>query len=71
MLGLDRAADAHRCFVRALNACHGEERRHIVGREQARLDRLERRIRDRDAADPPKIARRLKGVTKLREAIVE
>ena len=71
MLGLDRAADAHRCFLPVLHGCHGEERRHIAGREQARLDALERRIRERGAGDPNKIARRLKGVTKLREAMVE
>jgi hypothetical protein len=69
ILELERAVDAHRCFVRALNAHDGEERRRLVDNEEARLDRLERRIRDRDAADAAKIARRLHGVTNLREAI--
>jgi hypothetical protein len=71
MLELGRAQDAHRCFVRALNAHHGDERRHLVANEEARLDRLEQRIRDRDAADVAKVARRLQGVTRLREAMVQ
>lgn len=66
---LERAVDAHRCFVRALNAHQGEDRRRLVGNEELRLDRLEARIRDRDAADATKIARRLRGVTNLRVAM--
>ena len=69
LLELDRAVDAHRCFVRALNAHQGEDRRRLVGNEEARLDRLEDRIRDRDRADATKVAHRLRGVTNLREAI--
>ena len=69
MLELERAVDAHRCFVRALNAHDGKERRRLVDNEEARLDRLEERIRDRDLADATKIARRLRGVSNLREAI--
>jgi hypothetical protein len=68
-LELGRAVDAHRSFVRALGAHQGAERRRLVDNEQARLDLLERRIRERDAADPEKITRRLMGVEKLREAI--
>jgi len=69
MLELERAVDAHRCFVRALNAHDGKERRRLVYNEEARLDRLEERIRDRDTADATKIARRLLGVSNLREVI--
>ena len=69
MLELERAVDAHRCFVRALNAHDGKERRRLVDNEEARLDRLEKRIRDRDNGDAAKIARRLRGVSNLREAI--
>jgi hypothetical protein len=69
MLELERAVDAHRCFVRALNAHDGKERRRLVDNEEARLDRLEERIRDRDKADATKMARRLRGVSNLREAI--
>jgi hypothetical protein len=69
MLDLERAMDAHRYFVRALNAHDGNERRRLVNNEEARLDRLEERIRDRDNADATKIARRLRGVSNLREAI--
>ena len=69
LLELERAVDAHRCFVRALNANDGNERRRLVENEEARLDRLEKRIRDRDNGDAAKIARRLRGVSNLREAI--
>ena len=68
-LELAHAVDAHRSFVRALGAHEGAERQRLVEHEEARLDRLERRIRDRDAAEPEKVIRRLQGVDKLREAI--
>jgi hypothetical protein len=61
--------DTHRSFVRALNAHHGGERQRLVDREGERLDRLEEGIRNREAEDPPKVERRLRGMTKLREAI--
>ena len=53
----------------SLNAHDGKERRRLVDNEEARLDRLEERIRDRDLADATKIAHRLRGVSNLREAI--
>lgn len=68
-LELGRAIDAHRSFVRALGSRDGAERVRLVGNEEARLDRLEARIRERDAAEPDKITRRLLGVAKLRESI--
>lgn len=68
-LELGRAIDAHRSFVRALGAHDGAQRRQLLDNEEARLDRLEQRIRDRDAADPDKVKRRLLGVDKFREAI--
>jgi len=61
--------DAHRCFVRAVNAHDGDERRRLVANEEGRLDQLEQRIRDRDAADSTKVERRLRGVAELREAM--
>lgn len=69
LLQLERAVDAHRCFVRALNGHHGDDRRRLVDNEEARLDTLEERIRSRDAADASKVTRRLRGLTNLREAI--
>lgn len=68
-LELHRALDAHRSFIRALGAYTGNDRRQLVEGEEDRLDRLERRIRTRDAADPEKVERRLAGVGKLREAL--
>jgi len=68
-LEMNRAIDAHRSFVRALGSEDGPERRQRVANEVLRLDRLEQRIRDRDAADPAKLERRLVGLNNLRDAI--
>ena len=68
-LGFERATEAHRSYVRALGACVGDERRQLIENEEARLDQLEQRIRERDAEDLQKIERRLSGVQNLREAI--
>ena len=70
-LEMGRAIDAHRSFVRALGTHEGADHKKLVENEEARLDTLEQRIRDRDAADPSKIERRLLGLNKLREAIRE
>jgi hypothetical protein len=68
-LELNRATDAHRSFVRALDSQDAAQRERLVDNERVRLDRLEQRIRQRDAAMPSKVERRLLGVDKLREAI--
>lgn len=68
-LEFGRATDAQRSFVRALGAHDAAERRRLVDGEEARLDQLEQRIRDRDAADPEKVRRRLVGVSNFREAL--
>jgi hypothetical protein len=68
-LELHRAIDAHRSFVRALVAHTGNERRRLVEGEEGRLDRLEQRIRSRDATDPEKVKHRLRGIDKFREAL--
>lgn len=68
-LELARATDAHRSFVRGLAQHEGAERSKLVNNEEARLDTLEQRIRDRDAGDDAKVERRLLAVQKLREAI--
>jgi hypothetical protein len=68
-LSLRRATDAHRAFIRAVGSRSGEEQRTLVASEQTRLNTLEARIRDRDAADPEKLERRLQAVAKLRAAL--
>lgn len=68
-LELRRATDAHRAFIRAVNARTGEAQRLLVANEQGRLDKLETRIRTRDAKDPEKLERRLVAVAKLRESM--
>ncbi len=64
-----RATDAHRAFVQALHGLTGEERTRVTDNEIRRLDLLEARIRDRDAATPEKIKRRLEAVGLLRAAL--
>ena len=54
-LELERAVDAHRCFIRALNTYEGADRRRLIDNEEARLDRLAERIGDRDGADTTKV----------------
>jgi hypothetical protein len=68
-LGLERATDAHTSFVRALETSEDSERHQLIKNEEARLDDLEHRIRQRDAADLPKLERRLLALQKFREAI--
>jgi DNA-binding transcriptional MerR regulator len=68
-LGLDRATEAHKGYIRALGRREGDERNQLIKNEEARLDQLEQRIRERDAGDESKLERRLRGLKKLREAI--
>jgi hypothetical protein len=68
-LGFDRATEAHRSYIRALGTHEGDERRQLIKNEDARLDELEQRIRQRDAGDVTKLERRLLGLENLREAI--
>jgi hypothetical protein len=46
-----------------------DERQGIAERELKRLDVLEARIRDRDAAEPEKLERRLAALAALREGL--
>jgi aminoglycoside phosphotransferase len=68
-LGFKRAVDARAAFLRALHQRQGEERTSLIQRESARLDKLETRIRTRDADDPEKMERRLVALAKMREGL--
>ena len=68
-LELPRAINAHQAFLRALRTREGEELQGLVAAEGARLDKLEERIRERDAEEPEKIERRLKAVAVLRSGL--
>ncbi|MGH9046587.1 MAG: hypothetical protein ACRDVW_04655 [Acidimicrobiales bacterium] len=68
-LELRRATDAHLAFIRALRSSSDEDRQRLTENEQLRLDQLETRIRDRDAAQPEKVERRLAAVGQLRAAL--
>jgi hypothetical protein len=65
-LGLKRADDARRSFLRAFAKREGVERDALRLRELKRLDELEARIRSRDANDPGKMAARLVALDVLR-----
>lgn len=68
-LEFKRATDAHRAFIRAIGSRSGEEQRMLVANEHGRLDKLEARIRVRDADDPEKLERRLEAVATLRASL--
>jgi hypothetical protein len=68
-VGLNRAVDAHRALLRALNTQPASERGQVVDRELKRLDALEARIRSRDAADPEKLDRRVGAVNAMRDLL--
>jgi hypothetical protein len=68
-LELHRAGDAHGAFLRALKSRNDEEREQLIVSEQGRLDTLEKRIRERDAAVPEKLARRLGALESLRTSL--
>src|SRR5580658_1636918 len=57
-LKLERAADAHEAFIRAVRGRVGDERQELVTAERARLDQLEKRVRTRHESEPETLARR-------------
>jgi hypothetical protein len=68
-LGLKRAADARKAFLRELRSRPDEERRSLVEHELQRLDQLEARIRARDAEEPDKLQTRLNALAAMRESL--
>jgi hypothetical protein len=55
--------------MRALHQRPDAERAALIGRERARLDLLEARIRDRDRNDQIRLDRRLGALEKLRSSL--
>ena len=68
-LGLKRAADAREAFLRELRSRPDEERRLLVEHELVRLDKLEARVRARDANQPDKLQTRLGALEAMRESL--
>jgi aminoglycoside phosphotransferase len=68
-LDLKRSNDALAAVMRALHQRSEPERAELIGRERARLDKLEARIRDRDKDDPTRLDRRLGALEKLRSSL--
>lgn len=68
-LGMKRATNAQEAFVRAMRSLPENERKALQGREAARLDQLEVRIRSRDANEPVKMERHLVALEALRQTI--
>ena len=68
-LGLKRASDARSAFLRELRSSPEEDRQGLVDREMERLDKLEVRIRARDAEEPEKLETRLGALAAMRESL--
>ena len=68
-LGLERASDARAAFLRDLGGRVGKERKALTDRELERLDKLEVRVRARDAEDPEKLDRELKTLAAMRKRV--
>ena len=68
-VGLKRAADARQAFLREMRALPDEERAALIQRELGRLDKLEARIRSRDAAEPEKLETRLGALAAMRASL--
>jgi hypothetical protein len=68
-IGLKRAVDAREAFLRELRSRPDEERQGLVQHELQRLDRLEARIRVRDADEPNKLETRLGAIAAMRESL--
>jgi hypothetical protein len=69
-VGLKRAADAREAFLRELRSRPDEERQGLVERELQRLDKLEARVRVRDAEEPDKLQTRLDALAAMRASLV-
>ena len=68
-LGLKRAGDAREAFLRELRNRPDEERQVVVDHELERLDKLEARVRARDAEEPDKLQTLLGALTAMRESL--
>ncbi len=68
-LGFKRASDAREAFLRELRSRPDEERPTLVERELERLDKLEARIRTRDAGAPDKLRTRLGALAAMRDSL--
>ena len=68
-VGMKRAADARQAFLRELRSLPDAERQALVEREMGRLDKLEARIRSRDAEEPGKLETRLGALAAMRASL--
>jgi hypothetical protein len=68
-VGLKRASDAREAFLRELRSRPEEERQGLVVSELERLDKLETRVRVRDAEEPDKLQTRLAALASMRASL--
>jgi hypothetical protein len=68
-VGLKRASDAREAFLRELRSRPEEERQVLVVSELERLDKLETRVRARDAEEPDKLQTRLAALASMRASL--
>ncbi|MGC8628317.1 MAG: hypothetical protein ACP5VR_12360 [Acidimicrobiales bacterium] len=69
-LGMKRAVNAQDAFLRAMRNLPESERKALGQRESQRLDKLEVRIRSRDANEPAKMERHLTALEALRQTML-
>ena len=68
-LGFGRPSEARAAFLRDLRSRGEDERQALTDRELQRLEKLEIRVRTRDAEDPEKLDRQLKVLATIRERL--
>lgn len=68
-LGLDRGADAHRAFLRALGRLPASDATRVRAEEASRLDRLAERVRGDSKQNETDRTRRLKTIERMRSQI--
>jgi hypothetical protein len=68
-VGLKRASDAREAFLRELRSRPEEERQGLVVSELERVDKLETRVRVRDAEEPDKLQTRLAALASMRASL--
>lgn len=70
-LGLEKSADAHAAFQRAVGRLSVEDRDEVRVSEKARLDRLAARVQADADTPPDQRARKLAGIERLRSLIAK
>lgn len=68
-LGLEGTFGANAAFIRALHRRPASEQEDLRSHENARLDALAARVRGREDLDEAEVARRIRGLERLRKTL--